>query len=82
MDILPKNFLLSLDQGEVRRPIAARRGRPRNFLARSPLQSRRTVTRNESCPSVRCQGLPVVSASLRARYRRSASVAASSSARR
>jgi hypothetical protein len=27
MDILPKNFLLSLDQGEVRRPIAARRGR-------------------------------------------------------
>jgi hypothetical protein len=27
MDILPKYFLLSLDQGEVRRPIAARRGR-------------------------------------------------------
>jgi hypothetical protein len=44
MDILPKNFLLSLDQDEVRRPIAARRGRLRNFLARLPLQSRRTGT--------------------------------------
>jgi glutaryl-CoA dehydrogenase len=35
---------------------------------------------NEGCLSARGQGWPVVSASLRARYRRSASVAASSSA--
>ena len=35
---------------------------------------------NEGCLSVRGQGWPVVSASLRTRYRRSASVAASSSA--
>jgi hypothetical protein len=35
---------------------------------------------NEGCLSARSQGWPVVSASLRARYRCSASVAASSSA--
>ena len=80
MDILPKNFLLSLDQDEFRRPIAARHDRLRNCLARLPLRSRRTGTSNEGYLSARGQGWPVVSASLRARYRCSASVAASSSA--